>query len=335
MTPKLFKAEYNTKAEEFKKFLPVNVTLSFRSMSPAIALCERKYLIPLLGDVLFERLAAFYQQSEQEEQTEQNPLQELLSLCQFALIRLAFWQEYDILSVNLSDKGAADNSGENRLYRYQSEALKDNLKNEGFDQLDTILEFCEQNIALLPEFAQTPCRLAAEGSFIKNTKEFNSIYFINSSRLVFLKMSYFVNSVQELELRHYLGDTFCTELLTADPTIEKYARILPAIKKFIVFMAIAEGIAELHQMPTDRGLIFQTAIANRISEVQYAPVPPQELERIRREYTQKAERYMNSVIDTLKRYPTDYPAYFAFAGEDTPPNKHIRRDNANKKIFLI
>ncbi|MDR0207067.1 MAG: hypothetical protein LBI45_07435 [Bacteroidales bacterium] len=99
-------------------------------------------------------------------------------------------------------------------------------------------------------------------------------------------------------------------------------------------MAIAEGIAELHQMPTDRGLIFQTVVSNRISEVQSSPVPPEELQRIRREYTHKAERYIGSVIDTLKRHPTDYPAYITFAGNNAPQNKHIRRDNTGKKIFL-
>jgi len=331
MTPKLFKPEYNTKAEEFKKFLPVNVNFSFRSIAPAIALCERKYLVPLLGDALFHRLAHYYAASEQKKKV---PLKELLTLCQFALIRLAFWQEYDILSVNLSDKGAADNAGDNRLYRYQTEALKDNLKNEGFDQLDAVLEFCEQNIAALPEFSQSPCHLATENSLIKNTKEFNSIYYINSSRLVFLKMRYFVTSVEELKLKHHFGTAFCAELLTANPAVEKYAHIILAIKKFIVFKAIADGIAELHQMPTDRGLIFQTAIATRISEVQYAPVPSAELERIHKEYTHKAERYLSSVIDTLKKYPQDYPAYIAYAGNNAPQTKHIRRDNTNKSIFL-
>ena len=330
MTPKLFKAEYNTKAEEFKKFLPVNVTLSCRSVAPAIALCERKYLIHLLGEALFNKLAGYYSTSKKRP----GCLKELLALCQFALIRLAFWQDYDILSVTLSDKGAADNAGESRLYRYQSEALKNTLKNEGFDQLDAILEFCEQNIAHLPEFSQSPCHLASENSFIKNTKEFNNIYHINSSRLVFLKMRYFVTSVEELQLPHHLGDCFCAELLGADPAVEKYARIIPAVKKFVVFMAIAEGIAELHQMPTDKGLIFQSANAIRVSEEQYAPVPAAELERVRKEYTQKAERYMSSVIDTLKKYPTDYPAYFTFAGNNAPLSKHTRRNNTNKSIFL-
>ncbi|MCL2289837.1 MAG: hypothetical protein FWC34_03925 [Bacteroidetes bacterium] len=80
--------------------------------------------------------------------------------------------------------------------------------------------------------------------------------------------------------------------------------------------------------------IESTDIANRISEVQYSPVPPQELERIRKEYTNKAERYMSSVVETLKRYSADYTAYFTFAGDNAPPSKHIRRDNTNKKIFL-
>jgi hypothetical protein len=147
-------------------------------------------------------------------------------------------------------------------------------------------------------------------------------------------MKYFVTSVEELQLRHHLGDAFCSELLAADWADEKYSRILSGIKKFIVFMAIAEGIAELHQMPTDRGLIFQTAVSTRDSEVQYSPVPAEELQRIRKEYTQKAERYMSSVIDALKRNQSDYPAYFAFAGNNAPPSKQIRRDNTNKKIFL-
>lgn len=329
MNPQFFREEYNNKAEEFKKFLPVNVTLSFRSIAPAIALCENKYIVPLLGAPLFSRLVNDYHS--------ENPpnvvLQELLSLCQFALIRLAFWQEYDILSVSLSDKGASDNAGENRLYRYQSEALKNNLKNEGFDQLDAILEFCEKNIAELSEFRKSPCYLSSYNSLIKNTREFNEIYNINNSRLVFLKMKYYISSVEDLEARHHLGDTFYNELLSADPTQEKYKRIIPNLKKFIVFASIYEGIAELHQLPTEKGLIFQSAISNRVSEEQYAPVPVKEIERTRNDYKQKAEKYIAAVINTLKQYPEHYPAYIEFAGLNAPTT-NIRRDNNRKRIFL-
>ncbi|MDL2312676.1 hypothetical protein LJC68_07355 [Bacteroidales bacterium OttesenSCG-928-B11] len=329
MTPQLFKQENNAKAEEFKRFLPVNVTLSFRSIAPAIALCERKYLLPLLGEALFDRLAAYYNDG-----CDNGVLQALLELCQFALIRLAFWQEYDILSVSLGDKGASDNAGENRLYRYQSEALKANLKNEGFDQLDAILEYCEKQIDEMEEFRESPCHIASGNSLVRNTREFNEIYNINNSRLVFLKMRYYIAAVEDLEARHHLGDAFYNELLVADHAQDKYKRIIPNLKKFLVFHSIHEGIAELHQLPTEKGLIFQSAISNRVSEEQYAPVPAKEMERTRADYKRKAERYMAAVIDTLKQYPDDYPAYFSFAGANAPQSKNIRRDNTNKKIFL-
>ena len=69
MTPRLFRPEMNTKAEEFKQFLPVNVTCSFRSLAPAIALCERKYLLPILGETLLDRLSAYYLQETRDNAT--------------------------------------------------------------------------------------------------------------------------------------------------------------------------------------------------------------------------------------------------------------------------
>jgi len=330
MTPKLFKAEFNTKAEEFKKFLPVNVTTSFRSLAPSIASCESKYLIPVLGESLFNKIYDYYH----AESTDNEVFDTLISMCQLALIRLAFWSDFDILSVSLSDKGASDNTGDGRLYRYQREAIKENLKNQGFDCLDDILKFCENSVEKLPEFKESEYFLNAALSFIKTTKDFNDIYFINNSRLVFIRMKYFITSVEELKLPHHLGEKFCKELLESDVKETKFSRIIPYIKRYIVFMAIAEGIAELHQLPTERGLIFHTQMANRDSEVQVSPVSQKELERIRKEYSQKAERYMNSVIDYLKKHPSDYPTYFEFAGDNAPPSKIIRRDNTNKKIFF-
>ena len=94
MTPRLFAPENNTKAEEFKQFLPVNVTCSFRSLAPAIAQCETKYLLPVLGEPLFERLAAYYEAGTHDSDL----LELLLKRSQYAVVRLAYWQDYDLLS---------------------------------------------------------------------------------------------------------------------------------------------------------------------------------------------------------------------------------------------
>ena len=301
MTPRLFAPENNTKAEEFKQFLPVNVTCSFRSLAPAIAQCETKYLLPVLGEALFERLAAYYEAGTH---------------------------------VSMSDKGAADNAGEGRLYKYQADALKKALKNGGFDQLDSVLEWCHRNLDQLPEFLQSPAYTDAKSLIVGTTKEFNDIFHIGGSRLVFLKMRHFVRTAQETELRHRLGRAFCEELLTADTNEERYARILPEVKKFTVFWSVADGIGELHRLPTEQGMVFETAQAASGSDTAVSVVPPQELEQMAAEYRRKAERYMASVISTLKAHIADYPAYRAFAGDNAPKNEVFRRDNTNRKIFF-
>lgn len=333
MNPRLFSAEANGKAEEIKQFLPVNVTCSFRAIAPSLSQCERRYLLPVLGSTLFERIASFY---VSEPQPQNAVLKELLQLCQYAAARLAFWKDFDVLSVSISDNGAADRAGENRLYRYQYEALKKTLKSDGFDQLDAVLEFCEQNIQSLPEFAQSPAHVSAQGTFVKTTAEFNEIHNIGNSRLVFLKMRYFITSVEELELRHRLGDSFCNELKAADATLPKYAKIIPDIRKFIVFRAVSEGVSELHRLPTEKGLLFESQSdsgGSSSSGTSENVLPAEELERVRREYEQKSERYMAAVIAALQASIADYPNYRSFATDDAPRSEVFRRDNRHRKIF--
>ena len=330
MTPRLFRPEFNEKAEEIKQFLPVNVTCSFRSLAPSIAQCEDKYLLPLLGEALFGRVTAYYADVAHDDAT----LETLLNRCQYAVVRLAYWQDFDLLSVSLSDKGAADNAGDGRLYKYQADALKRTLKEGGFNELDAVLEFCHRNIEQLPEFLQSPAYTDSKTLIVGTTREFNDIFHIGGSRLVFLKMRHFVRTTQETELRHRLGKAFCDELLTADPSVERYARILPEVKKFTVFWSVADGIGELHRLPTEQGMVFETSQAASGSDTQTAIVPQAELEQMSAEYRRKAERYMASVVATLKAHIADYPAYRAFAGENAPRNEVFHRDNTNRKIFF-
>lgn len=330
MTPKLFKETENEKAQEFKKFLPVNVNCNFRSLAPALAQAENKYIVPILGTQLFSRLVTYYTDATI---TRNDCLSLLLEMCQYAVVRLAYWQDYDVLSVSMSDKGAADNAGEARLYRYQADALKERLKNDGFDQLDTILEFCENNANNLTEFASSDYVTTLHNSVIANTRQFNSIYDIHHSRLVFLKMKYYIKLTEDIELTHRLGDDFVNEIHNADLSNPRYIRIMEDIQKFVVFWAVAEAIKELHQIPTDKGLIFQVSEAVGNSSIKTQIVAAEELNATAQNYKNRAERYLSKAIHTMNNFRSDYINYFNFAGENAPTNNIYFRDNKNKKIF--
>jgi hypothetical protein len=351
MQPRLFNSLYNDRAEEFKKYLPVNINLRFETTASHIALCEENYIRPLLGKRLFERLANFNAGNlsdnedetvgtevteENNESTESNVdendcVKTLIEKVRFALIRLAIWKGYDIISVNISDVGvSAEVDKENRLFRYQEENIKRSLKEEGFNYLDNILEYLEENANSFPEFDDSQYKLSNVDSLIRNTAMFNKCYNIDNSRLVFLKMQQYIRDVELIELQHRIGSDFYKELLEADETELKYDVILPAIRLFIVYYAVAEGIGELHKLPTERGLLFETST---MEDVQISPVYQNQIMETRARCVERAEQHLAFVIHILKNHPSDFPEYTSFAG-DSPEDGVMHFDNTNKKIFL-
>ena len=329
MQPRLFNSLYNDRAEEFKKYLPVNINLRFETIASHIALCEENYIRPLLGSALFERLASYY--AAHPTLPTDDADKQLIEKVRFAIIRLAIWKGYDIISANISDVGvSAEVDKENRLYRYQEENIKRTLKEEGFNYLDNILLYIEENDTDYPEFASSGHALSSTQSLIRNTKMFDECYQIGGSRLVFLKMRPYIRDVELIELQHRIGPDFYRELLSADETVTKYSAILPYIRLYVVYSAVASGIGELRKMPTEKGLLFETS---SMEEVQLQQVTRRDLTETRTMLMHKAEQYMAAAIHTIKLHPDDYPDYIGFAG-DSPEDGIIRRDNTNKKTFL-
>ncbi|MDD4847307.1 MAG: hypothetical protein PHR53_00880 [Bacteroidales bacterium] len=330
MNPQLFTETLNTKAEELKKYLPVNVNLSFKTLSPYLASAEKKYIIPLLGNALFSRLVSYYQAVSATPPSENaatfpTVYAELLSFVQFSLVRLAYWSGYDVLSVSLSDSGASTKvAKENQLYRYQHEAVKRSLKTEGFDELDVVLEWVQTFATDFPEYSLTAT------SLIRNTTMFNDIYNINRSRLVFLKMVYYMTDVEQIDLRHRLGNAFVEELISCDESLPKYASIMGNIRKFVVFQSLKQGVSELKKLPTEKGILFE-----QNAEYSDNQLPEEELQHTIKWFGDKAERYLSAALQYINNNINQYPAYAAFAGAQAPVNTIYKRDNTNRKTFVV
>ena len=190
MEPTLFKRENNTRAEELKKYIAININTHFGTIGPALAMAERTYLQPVLGKPLMEKLAQYYNGDlDGSLAEEEKPAwEELLSCAQGAVAKIAYSKAYDEISVILDDRGARTGASENRLYRYQEESLKKSLLRQGYDLIDSALEAAEENPEVFPEYAQSPWRKQLAGSLIKTTADFNKYYNIENSRLVFIRM---------------------------------------------------------------------------------------------------------------------------------------------------
>ena len=347
MKPRLFSEALNERADEFKKYLPVNINLRFETVASHLALCEENYIRPLLGDSLFSRLVDFYAAQlvtaddssvsevvaagDSSEEDSVDSEQQLLDMVRFALVRLAIWKGYDVISAVISDTGVSQEvDKENRLYHYQEENIKRSLKNEGFDYLDNVLGFLEKHVEEFPEFADSPYKLSAVHSLIRNTRMFDECYDIAGSRLVYLKMRQYVRDVELIDLQHRIGTDFYAELLDADESEAKYKAIMPAIRRYVVYTAVAEGIGELHKLPTEKGLVFESSTLEGVSE---SPVTHSQVAETRMLLAKKAEMYLASALNYMTQHKSDYPNYIVFAGE-SPVDGVIHRDNTGRKTWL-
>lgn len=324
MSPKLFSSTYNEHAEDFKKQLPVNINLRFETVSSHIALCEEIYVLPLLGEAMFTRMTSYLETDPTLATACADST--LIDKVRFALIRLAIWKGYDVIAATISDTGvSAEVDKENRLYRYQEENVKRTLKEEGFNYLDSVLEYVEANADTFTEYESRE-----DPRLVPSTRVFDSCYSIGGSRLVFLKMKPYIRDVELIQLQHRIGKDFYEELLVCDESQAAYSSILPYIRNYVVYMAVAEGIGELHKMPTEKGLLFESASMDGVSE---SPVSRAQMAETRERFAQKAERYLSAALDIVKSAPEMYPNYAGFAG-DSPIDGVFRRDNTDKKTFL-
>lgn len=331
MEPKFFKATENVNAAEMKQYLPVNVQFNFNTIKPFIYQSENKYIIPLLGVNLSEKLANYYEDSTTVVVALRDKYKQLLEKVQFSLIRLALFTGFDFISVTLTDSGAmAAGDADKRLFKYQEQSLKNSLKNDGFDFLDDILLFLENNSDFFEDFKESSFYTKNIKSLIRSTEEFNSHYSINNSRLVFLKMKYFIDDIEKIDLTHHLGSEFVEELINADRSLEKYSKILHSICHYVVYSAVAAGCEEFGKLPTERGLIFETS-TNESNITFERP----DLKSTKEYYKYRGEAFLISVINYIKQNKDTYPKFIEFAGENATGDTVIKRDNTGKKsVFL-
>lgn len=348
MESRFFNRDKNIDAEEFKKYLPANVQFSFDSINPALVNVEEIYIKKLLSKPLFNKLADFYKASISEASTsgsgsesssasgsgsgsvDTTKMSELLELVQSCTIKLAFWKEYPTLSVMITDSGAkAAADKESRLFKYEYSDILKKIKNDGFDQMDIVISYLLDNITDFEEFKTSVCYPNFAKSFVPTTEKFDSIYNINGSRLVFLKLRQYVQYVEDIELDFKIGTEFKNEILS-HLSEEKYKTVIDLIQKFVVYLAVSNGISELGKDLTDRGVIFESLDDG----IQRKQVIGKDLLKTMEHSAYIAEQFIAKCLQILKKNISDYPLFAEFIGESQDINPIIRRDNNDKKTFF-
>ena len=343
----LFQESENTRAQQVKEYISVNVSTGFQLIKPYIAIAEQDYIKPLLGDDLYDELDDYANDSGSGSGSDSGSgsgagaelMDKLLDRTRRALINLAFYRGYSMISIKISDKGVHRMESENELtlYKYQEQALINTFKNDGFNGLDAVLEFLEDNIEEFPDFAASDSYTVFKARFIRTASDFSSIFNINKSRLVFLRLQPYVQQVEDFEILPTIGsdlfDKLKEEIIKkADEQDETLMKVVSYIQKAIAYLAVSKAISELPVNITEKSVYFETSRAASGDSVEQTTLSDVQVERIANNNKMTGLNYMQYLTDFLHNNIDDYPEYAEFYGyNDGEP---IKRDNTDKKTFL-
>jgi hypothetical protein len=320
----------------FRLFVPAKGTLKIESLTPFINNVEDDIIKPLLGEDLYNRLDTYTESTgslSDSAQEDEDKTAQLLYFAQKSVSNLALYFGFNLLSFQISEKGIQriEDDTNKTLYKNQEYDTKNQLKTTGYNALDTLLSFLEENIEYFPEFEETETYTSLKSSIIKNTATLNKFYDIGNSRLVFVKLQRFIDRVILLEIKPILGETIYNEILTEivkSSPAAKITALLPYVQAPVAYLAVANGIDELGYDITDRGVLVDKA-----STYVMGMTPQQSDDDKVFKLARKAEAIAERYIEQLKMYlvskAADFPSYSGQTGSV------IKRDNTDKKTVWM
>ena len=321
--------------EEIRNFLPVSQASLFEGVAPSIKNAENNYLIPLIGEQLYQYLDNHYHYTI-EHQFEGSGLDEitygLIEKIQCAVIHLAYWTGFDILNAHITDSGfkRIENESVKGLYKYQEDNLKSYLRTTGFNQLDLVLEFLENHIDSFEDYKYSDNYTRFKAMLVSTTEQFNEVVFINRSRLTFLRVKTHLKYIEESLIRSIIGEVLLKKIkdeLLNDSPAERIFNLLPLIRKPLIFLATALLLEESGADLSDNGLYFQSSKVVGMNSTEYSPANENRIKILVTRYRESGNGY----LDQLRVFLTDNQAMYPEVNPST--GKLFRRDNTNKKTF--
>ena len=247
-------------------------------------------------------------------------------------IHLTYWSGFQVLNATISDGGfkRTENEKVKSLFKYQEDELKQYFKTTGFNALDEVLEFLElHKTDFAPQMASADW-LIQKGLFIRDTKTFNSIVFINGSRLTFLRLKPMIQLAEDLYIRPILGELTYQEIKTglmAEPIPEKVQKILPYIQKPLAYLAASMLMEETAADLTESGLYFESREATNNLIANQLPANSERINLLVKKYKALGDSFLENLKSYLLLNQADW------LNVSAPVGSVLRRNNTDKKSF--
>ena len=325
--------------EILNKSLPTSINIEYNRIKPFLKVAENKYLKEILGLTFLAKLNAFNGSSAQNN----SYMTDVLELAQQAETYLAFYEGFDVLNVSIKDSGffRIEDDKRKSLFNYQERNLREYFSSTGYNTLDDILEYMEENISEFGDWRESAAYTNQHLYIINSAKRFTEIYSkLYNSRLVFLNLLSDLKVSEDFDIKPVIGTDLFEKLkeLIIDNDIEKityleYKKLLPYVQNPLAYFTIARASKNIGANFNDKGLFF-ASYTNTDKNFKIETQDSDKIKMLVESAENNARQYIDALETYLKANILKIPEYADFIGDDTD-DFDPAFDNTDKKIIRM
>jgi len=305
-----------TTINEVKQYVEVARSLKFETIKPSITTVERRFIKKHLSDALYTRLCDAYSVADNKVEDMPEVLIPLATLSQSAVSNIATSLLLSRLSISVSESGVGRLETESlkTAFQYQEVNAKESYKSAGYDALEDILAYLEENKTEFSEWASSPSYIDFSKYFIQSSVQFSELYNIQQSRLTFMAVRYIMKRIEDFMVQDITGKNLFKILKTQlkQDSLTEANKILldDYICPGVALITIGKGVWERALDISDNGVTVSMRGGSENNELrQTAPLNKQQ--KMADQLITDGSEYLSRLGTFLSENLDDYPDYEA------------------------
>ena len=320
--------------DELVLFVPVMKSFDFDLVQPDIERAEEKWIIPIMGQAMYDELYEAYNTSTL---TADETL--LLKAARKPLAQLAFYLYAPKGNVNVGSSGIQQTHTENSkpAFQWASDQMLQSYFDGGYEGLDALQAFLDAHKDDFTTWATSDEYSESKELFVNTPKEFNKHFSINNSRRTFMAMRHILKRHNDLTIKDLLGadlwDEIKEQVIDEDVDAENET-LLTYIRPALVHLTVMDALTELSVKFDEFGITIAVPSTSSTTQNLQArqPAATGMLNDLHRKEKLYAEKQLVDLRAYLEANVATYPLYVEI-DEDEDPTEFENDDESGTALI--
>ncbi len=311
--------------EQLREYVPVTEAFNFKEIKPILETVSVKYLRNDfgIGKPMFDSILQDFNDGYN---ALPDAKKKLIHHIRHVVSKMAMSQYVSFGVINIGKDGISNIVKENRdpIKKWQKDQLEAKFMNEGFDAIDILLMFLEENKADYSIWALSNAYTLTKDQFVNSVQEFNYHFTLVQSRRTFLFLKPFIRRAGDFHIKEIMGqtlhDTIKAQINTGTVTPEN-KQLVNVIQPAVTNLAIRTALDQLLIKITDNGIQVITNASNTDNSIESQSLSEIHLKRLK----EGAESAASMYLEQLKKLIT--PSHLGVTGS--------RNNDPDSKTYYV